>query len=83
MLLEMNKPALAFEAYEEDLKKHPNRFNGLYGAAIAAEKSGKADKAKYYFTRLLNIANSPGSQRPELNTAKLFLKNNGTLTASL
>ena len=36
MLLEMNKPSLALEAFELDLKTHPNRRNGLSGAAIAA-----------------------------------------------
>ena len=41
LLLEMNKPSLALEAFEQDLKIHPNRRNGLYGAAIAAKKAGK------------------------------------------
>ena len=38
MYLATNKFAKALEAYEADLKTHPNRFNGLYGAGIAAEK---------------------------------------------
>jgi len=42
MLLEMNKPSLALEAFELDLKKNPNRRNGLYGAAIAA--SGRKNR---------------------------------------
>ena len=36
MLLEMKKPSLALEAFELDLKKNPNRRNGLSGVAIAA-----------------------------------------------
>lgn len=38
----------ALEAYEEDLVRHPNRFNGLAGAAKAAEMSGNREKAGYY-----------------------------------
>lgn len=36
LLLEMNKPSLALEAFELDLKNNPNRRNGLNGLAIAA-----------------------------------------------
>lgn len=45
MLLELNKPVEALLAYEENLVDRPNRFNGIYGAAIAAEKSGDKEKA--------------------------------------
>ena len=74
MLLQLNKPAEALVAYEADLKKHPNRFNGLYGAALASEKINNIDKANYYYKQLLAIANSPDANRPELKKAKLFLK---------
>jgi tetratricopeptide (TPR) repeat protein len=74
MLLELNKPAEALTAYEADLKKHPNRFNGLYGAGLASEKINNTAKAKYYYQQLMTIANSPAAKRPELELAKLFLK---------
>ena len=74
MLLQLNKPAEALEAYESDLRKHPNRFNGLYGAALAGEKINNIEKAKYYYGQLTAIANSPAANRPELETARLFLK---------
>lgn len=74
MLLLSNKPAKALIAYEENLKKHPNRFNGLYGAGVAAERANNFEKAKYYYRQLIAIANSPGANRPELEKAKLFLK---------
>ena len=64
----------ALEAYEADLKKHPNRFNGLYGAGLASEKINNVEKAKYYYQELTDIANSPTANRPELDFAKLFLK---------
>ena len=74
MLLQLNKPAEALEAYEADLKKHPNRFNGLYGAGLASEKINNVEKATYYYQQLTAIANSPAANRPELGMAKLFLK---------
>ena len=39
MLLALNNPAEALEAYEINLKERPGRFNGIYGAAIAAKQS--------------------------------------------
>lgn len=74
MLLQMNKSNEALEAYEADLKKHPNRFNGLYGAALAAERGNNFEKANTYYRKLTSIANATDSNRPELETARLFLK---------
>lgn len=74
MLLEIDKPVEALKAYEADLKKHPNRFNGLYGAGMACEKINHVAKARYYYQQLTTIANSPESNRPELEVARLFLK---------
>ena len=77
MLMQLNKPAEALEAYEADLKKHPNRFNGLYGAGLASERVNNIERAKYYYQQLVAITNSPNAKRPELETAKLFLKKVG------
>jgi len=41
MLLEMDQHALAVHAFEEDLKLHANRRNGLAGLQNAKEKSNK------------------------------------------
>ena len=74
MLLQMNKAEKALEAYEADLKKHPNRFNGLYCAGLAAQRSNNFEEANIYYQQLTSIANSTNSNRPELETARLFLK---------
>ncbi|MEO5984889.1 MAG: hypothetical protein ABIP80_05250 [Ferruginibacter sp.] len=74
MLLQINKPVEALEAYEANLKKHPNRFNGIYGAALAAEKSNNLEKSYSRYQQLIAIANSVQSNRPELEAAKLFIK---------
>jgi tetratricopeptide (TPR) repeat protein len=78
MLLRLNKPAEALAAYEADLKKHPNRFNGLYGAGLSGERSGNVEKANYYYQQLTAIANSPDASRPELEIARKFLKKEKT-----
>ena len=67
MLLEINQPAQALEQFEATLKKEPNRFRALYGAAHAAKLAGDAAQAQKYAGQLLKIcerADTPG--RPEL-----------------
>ncbi len=74
MLLLMDQPVPALTAYEADLKKHPNRFNGLYGAGLTSERAGNKLKAKGYYQQLLTVANTSTASRPELKMAKLFLE---------
>lgn len=74
MLLEMNKPAEALIAYEATMSNQPNRFNSLYGAALAAEKLNEPGKAGNFYKQLTDMAGSPGAQRPELDRARAFLK---------
>lgn len=42
MLLELNEPALAVEAFEKDLKINPNRRNGMIGLNLAKQKAAKS-----------------------------------------
>ncbi|HEX5168050.1 MAG TPA: hypothetical protein VFW11_02670 [Cyclobacteriaceae bacterium] len=74
MLMEIGDYRNAFHEYEADLKRHPNRFNGLYGAGLAAERSGRADQAKTYYEQLLVLAGASASERPQLLHARTFLK---------
>lgn len=76
MYLKMDKQILALEAYEKNLIANPNRFNGLYGAAIAAKLSGNKEKATMYFESLLKLTENTNSDRPEQQEAKEYLKNN-------
>ena len=73
MMLEMKQPEQALAEYEADLKFNPNRFNGLYGAARAAEMAGKSEKSNGYYARLVKICDGSTSDRPELNRAKALL----------
>jgi hypothetical protein len=71
MLLEMKKPAEALKEFQETLKKEPNRFRAVYGAARAARLAGDTATARKYYAQLIDIcrkADTPG--RPELAEAR-------------
>jgi tetratricopeptide (TPR) repeat protein len=72
LLMEMKRPADALKEYEQSQKREPDRFRGLYGAALAAEMSGDAKAARRYYTRLVQIAGK-GEQRAELTLARSYL----------
>jgi tetratricopeptide (TPR) repeat protein len=77
MLLEVNRPSEALAEYERALKTDPNRFNGIYGAARAAELVHQTEKANAYYAQLLkNCDNGAHSERPELARAKTLLARN-------
>jgi hypothetical protein len=73
MLLEAKRPQQALVEYQTDLKLNPNRFNGLYGAARAAEEAGKQSEATEYYAMLLKVCDGSSSTRPELSRAKQLL----------
>ncbi len=73
MYLAMGESAKALVEYEANLKRHQNRFNGLYGAGLAAEQSGDFNRATTYYKKLLALAGTSESDRPELRMAKSFL----------
>ena len=73
MLTGRHKEAL--ESYELNLKGRPFRFNGLYGAAKAAQKLDNNELAAYYFEKLIKVSEDVNSSRPELLEAKDFLAN--------
>ena len=71
MLLQLKQPAEALKEFQATLKKEPNRFRALYGAAKAASLAGDKAAARTYYGELLKIcqkADAPG--RPELAEAR-------------
>jgi hypothetical protein len=71
MLLELKRPAEALKEFEATMAKEPNRFRGVYGAALAAQEAGDRQKARIYAAKLIAIgqrADTPG--RPELQEAQ-------------
>lgn len=76
LLLETKHADQALAEYQVDLKFNPNRFNGLYGAASAAEMAGKNEQAAAYFAQLVKACDGSNSDRPELGRAKALLAKN-------
>jgi tetratricopeptide (TPR) repeat protein len=70
ILLEAKRPQQALAEYQTDLKLNPNRFDGLYGAARAAEAAGKQADANEYYALLLKVCDGSNSTRPELSRAR-------------
>ncbi|MHB8526760.1 MAG: tetratricopeptide repeat protein [Candidatus Acidiferrales bacterium] len=69
MLREMKKPVEALAEYKKALVESPNRFDSLYGAAQAAQLSGKTAEARVYLARLVKVC-GPDADRPELTEAR-------------
>ena len=70
MLLEAKRPQQALVEYQADLKFSPGRFNGVYGAARAAEAAGKPSDANGYYALLIKNCEGGSSTRPELSHAR-------------
>ncbi len=69
LLLELGKPREALAAYEASLADSPKRFNGLAGAARAAELAGDPARASGFYKELLALC-GPSCERPEARRAK-------------
>lgn len=76
MLLALGKPQEALAEFETQLRATPERFRSLYGAARAGELSGNRQKAGAYYARLMQNCARAGTDRPELQEAKLFAAQN-------
>ncbi len=77
LLLALHRPSEALEAYESELKRHPNRFNSLYGAAMAAKTIGNKQQATRYFELLLSITKNSNNGRQEIVEAKEYISSLG------
>ena len=76
MLLDRSMPKEALAAFEGTVKKEPNRFNAIGGAARAAERLGERAKAKEYYQKLTIIASNADTLRADLVAAREFLAKN-------
>jgi tetratricopeptide (TPR) repeat protein len=70
LLLEDGKPTEALRTYEVSMKETPNRYRGLYGAAMAAHAAGDDSAARKYYDALVALSKNADGQRPELARAK-------------
>ena len=74
LYMELGDPVQALIAYESDLERHPNRFNSIYGGAMAAKKLNNDDLASERFNQLVRLVGNVSSEREELQVAKDYLK---------
>ena len=75
MLLHVNQPVEALKEFEATLKKEPNRFRAVYGAAKAASLTANRAKARTYYAQLVKICERGDTLgRPELIEARKLLK---------
>jgi len=75
MLLRVKQPKQALAAFETTLKKEPNRYRALAGAADAAGQAGDHTTMRKYYQQLLAVsvkADTPA--RPELVAARQGMK---------
>jgi hypothetical protein len=70
MLMALDRPGQALPEFEHSLKRDPNRFRALYGAARAAEADGNGEAANEYYAKLLAVSAGRDTDRPELAHAK-------------
>ena len=76
LMMELEHYDEALAAFELSLAASPRRFNTLYAAGRAAELAGRAELARRYFTRLLDLTAGAESARPELAYARNVLAGN-------
>ena len=74
MLLQLKQPAAALPEFEATLKKEPNRFRALYGAAKAAASAGDRAKAREYYGLIVKMCeHGDRPARPQLDEARRAL----------
>jgi hypothetical protein len=75
MLLESGRADEALTTYEATLVNDPKRLRSFYGAGRTAAADGNKDKARYYFGRMVDMADA-GSNRAALVEARAYLAAN-------
>jgi tetratricopeptide (TPR) repeat protein len=73
LLLELDRPVEALQAYRESLARAPNRARSLYGAAVAAERAGNRADARKYFIQFAGLMAHADGVRPELIETRRYL----------
>ena len=72
LLMDLDRPGEALEAYEASDAIWPERYNTLIGAARAAREAGDERTARKYYERLLGKTGD--SERAGLKEADAFLR---------
>lgn len=73
MLLGLARPEDALAAFETTLAKEPNRYRALAGALAAAEAARRPNDARRLAARLVAVAETADTPRPDLLRARRLL----------
>jgi tetratricopeptide (TPR) repeat protein len=73
LLLDLGRPADAHQAFEAALAREPGRVRALYGAAVAAERSGDLVAARARYREVATLMARADRGRPEARQAREFL----------
>jgi len=74
MFLENNQPKEAMAEFDAVMKKEPNRFLAIYGAAKASEAMKQTTKAKGFYKQIVAMCDQAGTERAELQEARTKAK---------
>ncbi len=77
LLLELEQPDAALTAYQTSMARSPNRFNSLYGAAVAADLAGDTGTADRYFGQLVEMTQGATVDWPRLTEARTWVRERG------
>jgi Tfp pilus assembly protein PilF len=69
----MGDSTAALREFETALEQTPNRYRTFLGIARAANAAGDRQKASEYYRKVVDLAKSADSDRPETQEAKTFL----------
>ena len=70
LLLVLDRPREALEAFRLSLKRAPNRLAGLAGAARAARAAGRADEARGFYAQIVAQTGQGTPERAEIAEAR-------------
>jgi hypothetical protein len=73
LLLELKRPAEAFNAFESSLRFAKNRLQSYVGAGHAAAAANDVQNARKYYAMALDLASEGDGQRPEIAEAKAYI----------
>ena len=70
VLLADGKASEALQAFEAVMKREPNRYRTIAGAAQAAEKAGDRSRSIQYYAELAELTRQADTVRPEVARAR-------------
>jgi len=72
LLLDLGRAKEAEQEFEAALKIYPARFQGLYGAARAAQQNGEKESARRYYAKLAEQTVKADGSRHELASVRAY-----------